>query len=195
MWSMIRFEAEYLVWTCFLLSKKPSLMCRIRRIAALRCFLLRPLIILAWFLHLLEMVSVCLVVLVFHLRKIIFSVTTAVDLNTHERLVENNMGLLLVVGETVLVLKGIGRGNARAHLSDMIKPPSSVPVVTMAIDVFGLSTSEFEIALRHLLDYCASTTILLYTCHYLPPTPLSYSIHATIYHQHHYHMPLSYYMH
>ncbi|GMP63529.1 hypothetical protein CsSME_00025172 [Camellia sinensis var. sinensis] len=39
-----------------------------------------------------------------------------------------------------------------------------------------------------------STTIILYTCHYLPPTPLSYSIHATIFHQHHYHMiymPLS----
>ena len=40
-----------------------------------------------------------------------------------------------------------------------------------------------------------NTTIIFYTCHYLPPTPLSYSIHATIYHQHHYHMPLSYYMH
>ncbi|GMP92636.1 hypothetical protein CsSME_00042781 [Camellia sinensis var. sinensis] len=33
-----------------------------------------------------------------------------------------------------------------------------------------------------------STTIIFYTCHYLPPTPLSYSIHATIYHQHHYHI-------
>ncbi|GMQ09360.1 hypothetical protein CsSME_00052768 [Camellia sinensis var. sinensis] len=39
-----------------------------------------------------------------------------------------------------------------------------------------------------------STTIILYTCHYLPPTPLSYSMHATIYNQHHYHIlyiPLS----
>ncbi|GMP42250.1 hypothetical protein CsSME_00012120 [Camellia sinensis var. sinensis] len=39
-----------------------------------------------------------------------------------------------------------------------------------------------------------NTTIIFYTCHYLPPTPLSYSIHVTIYHQHHYHilyMPLS----
>ncbi|GMP67349.1 hypothetical protein CsSME_00027368 [Camellia sinensis var. sinensis] len=33
-----------------------------------------------------------------------------------------------------------------------------------------------------------NTTIIFYTCHYLPPTPLSYSIHATIYHQHHYHI-------
>ncbi|GMP50123.1 hypothetical protein CsSME_00016864 [Camellia sinensis var. sinensis] len=31
-----------------------------------------------------------------------------------------------------------------------------------------------------------NTTIIFYTCHYLPPTPLSYSIHATIYHQHNY---------
>ncbi|GMP29963.1 hypothetical protein CsSME_00004846 [Camellia sinensis var. sinensis] len=46
-----------------------------------------------------------------------------------------------------------------------------------------------------------STTILLYTCHYLPPTPLSYSIHATnttiIFYTYHYlpPTPLSYYMH
>ncbi|GMP69233.1 hypothetical protein CsSME_00028568 [Camellia sinensis var. sinensis] len=48
--------------------------------------------------------------------------------------------------------------NVRVHLSNIIEPPSSSPVVSSAADVSGLSASDFEIALHHLLDRRVSTS-------------------------------------
>ncbi|XP_028113623.1 uncharacterized protein LOC114311676 [Camellia sinensis] len=151
MWCMIRFGAECLAWTCFLLSRKPLLLCKMRRVATLQCFLLPLLIALPWFLYPLKMESVCLEVLVLPLRRIIFSVTTAVHLDTHKGLAESCMGLL------------VAEGPMRAHFSDTVEPPPSASVAASvaspATDVSGLSASEFEIALCYLLDRRASTTV------------------------------------
>ncbi|XP_028083317.1 uncharacterized protein LOC114284582 [Camellia sinensis] len=51
-----------------------------------------------------------------------------------------------------------GRGpNARAHHSDTVEPQSTAPVDSFA-DISGFSTSELEVALRHLLDRRASSS-------------------------------------
>ncbi|GMQ02036.1 hypothetical protein CsSME_00048454 [Camellia sinensis var. sinensis] len=51
-----------------------------------------------------------------------------------------------------------GRGpNARAHHSNTVEPQSTAPVDSSA-DISGFSTSELEVALRHLLDRRASSS-------------------------------------
>ncbi|CAL5430126.1 unnamed protein product [Camellia sinensis] len=51
-----------------------------------------------------------------------------------------------------------GRGpNARAHHSDTVEPQSTAPVDSSA-DISRFSTSELEVALRHLLDRRASSS-------------------------------------
>ncbi|XP_028099576.1 uncharacterized protein LOC114299092 [Camellia sinensis] len=131
-----------------------------RKVTALLCLLLSLVIALPWFLPLLEMV--CLVVLVPPLRRISFIVTTAVDLATLDtcwKLHGTPSGGRGDRPGTRGGRSGLSRGrgvNARMHLSDTVEPPPSSPVISPAVDVSGLSASDFEIAFRHLLDRRAS---------------------------------------
>ncbi|GMP72946.1 hypothetical protein CsSME_00030816 [Camellia sinensis var. sinensis] len=120
-----------------------------RRVVVLLCFRLPLLMDLPWPLHPLEMGIIVPVLL---LRRIPSFVTIVLH-----RLPSRGRGDRSGSRGGRSGPSG-GRGpNAQAHHFDTVKPQSLVPVVSSA-DISGLSTSELEVTLRHLLDRRTSSS-------------------------------------